>query len=143
MTQAVAASPEEVRSLLLANIVLVGGNRNIPGFAERLYYSYQSLNNRYRQKEVRAIAPANSAVRFLLPEEYKISLLICTNYSPVSCAWEGGSALVSEKKSTATKFVTRKEYLEHGSNICATKFDTPKTLQESGGKEVIIDDDIF
>lgn len=35
--QAVAASPEEVRSLLLANIALVGGNSNIPGFAERLF----------------------------------------------------------------------------------------------------------
>jgi len=34
--QAVEASPEEVRSLLLANIVLVGGNCNLPGFAERL-----------------------------------------------------------------------------------------------------------
>ena len=34
--QAVAASPEELRSLLLANIVLVGGNCKFPGFAERL-----------------------------------------------------------------------------------------------------------
>lgn len=34
--QAVAASPEEVKSLLLANIVLVGGNCKLPGFAERL-----------------------------------------------------------------------------------------------------------
>jgi actin-related protein 6 len=35
--QAVTASPEELRSLLLANIVLVGGNCKIPGFLERLY----------------------------------------------------------------------------------------------------------
>ena len=35
--QAVDASPEELRSLLLANIVLVGGNCKLPGFVERLY----------------------------------------------------------------------------------------------------------
>lgn len=34
--QAVAASPEELRSLLLANIVVVGGNCKLPGFIERL-----------------------------------------------------------------------------------------------------------
>jgi actin-related protein 6 len=37
VVQAVAAAPEEYRSLLLANIVPVGGNFKIPGFAERLY----------------------------------------------------------------------------------------------------------
>lgn len=37
VVQAVAAAPEEYRSLLLANIVPVGGNFNIPGFSERLY----------------------------------------------------------------------------------------------------------
>ena len=35
--QAVNASPEELRSLLLANIVLTGGNCKLPGFQERLY----------------------------------------------------------------------------------------------------------
>lgn len=34
--QAVDASPEELRSLLLANIVLIGGNCKLPGFLERL-----------------------------------------------------------------------------------------------------------
>jgi hypothetical protein len=36
--QAVAASPEDLRSLLLANIVLVGGNCKLPGFLERLLW---------------------------------------------------------------------------------------------------------
>lgn len=35
--QAVTASPEELRSLLLANIVLVGGTCKLPGLLERLY----------------------------------------------------------------------------------------------------------
>jgi actin-related protein 6 len=35
--QSIEASPEELRSLLLANIVLVGGSTNIPGFSDRLY----------------------------------------------------------------------------------------------------------
>jgi len=37
VVQAVNAVPEELRSLLFANIILVGGNTNIPGFQERLY----------------------------------------------------------------------------------------------------------
>jgi actin-related protein 6 len=36
--QAVEASPEELRSLLLANIVLVGGTSKLPGFQERLFF---------------------------------------------------------------------------------------------------------
>jgi actin-related protein 6 len=36
--QAVAGSPEELRSLLLANIILVGGNCKLPGFMERLFH---------------------------------------------------------------------------------------------------------
>lgn len=34
--QAVNASPEELRSMLLANIVLTGGNSKLPGFLDRL-----------------------------------------------------------------------------------------------------------
>jgi hypothetical protein len=43
----------------------------------------------------------------------------------------------------ATKVVTKKEYMEYGSNICSARFDTPKNLQESSDKEVIEDDDMY
>jgi hypothetical protein len=51
--------------------------------------------------------------------------------------------LASDKKAYATRTVTRKEYMEHGSNICFTRFDTPKSFQEGGGKETIEDEDMY
>jgi hypothetical protein len=41
-----------------------------------------------------------------------------------------------------TKAVTRKEYMEHGSNICSAKFDTPKSIQE-GGRAPDNDEDMY
>ena len=37
--QSLEKVPEQFRNLLLSNVVLVGGNVNIPGFVERLYVS--------------------------------------------------------------------------------------------------------
>ena len=71
-----------------------------------------------------------------------LHLLKLYNDSPITCAWEGGSALASEKKMYGTKVVTRKEYLEYGSNICSTRFDTPKGLHE-GGKEAVDDEGMY
>ena len=88
------------------------------------------------------MAPANQVVRFIMPHEY-IYISVRSNNSPITCGWEGGSALASDKKVFATKVVTRKEYMEHGSNICSTRFDTPKSLQESGGKDIIEDEDMY
>ena len=51
--------------------------------------------------------------------------------------------MASNKATFETKIVTRKEYLEHGSNICSTRFDTPKTLQEGGVKEALDDEDML
>lgn len=87
------------------------------------------------------MAPANHFVRFILPTEYLHIKMYIYN-SPITCAWEGGSALASDKKLYGTKVVTRKEYLEYGSNICSTRFDTPRGLQE-GGKEAADDEDMY
>ena len=65
-----------------------------------------------------------------------------SDFSPITCPWEGGSALASDRKTYGTKIVTRKEYMEHGSNICATRFDTPKSLQEAGGRDQV-DEDVY
>jgi hypothetical protein len=88
------------------------------------------------------MAPANQVVRFIMPDEY-ILITLCSDSSPITCGWEGGSALASDKKMYATKVVTRKEYMEHGSNICSTRLDTPKSLQESGGKDIIENEDMY
>jgi len=66
------------------------------------------------------------------------------NVSPVTCAWEGGAALVSDKKGYAGRVVTRKEYFEYGSSICSTRFDTPSALQEGGnGRETVDDEEMY
>src|SRR5438874_4682306 len=62
IVQSINLAPEEFRSLLFANIILVGGNINIPGFQERL------------QREVRTMAPSNYLVRINLPTKYSPSL---------------------------------------------------------------------
>ena|SRR5437762_1091689 len=71
-----------------------------------------------------------------------LHILRLFNDSPITCAWEGGSALASDKKMYGTKVVTRKEYFEYGSNISSTRFDTPKGLQESG-KEAADDEGMY
>jgi len=71
--QSVAAAPEESRSLLLANIVPVGGNFNIPGFYERLYNPAPCTLTSFREREIRAMAPTTDVVQFLIPKEYIFS----------------------------------------------------------------------
>lgn len=61
----------------------------------------------------------------------------------MTCAWEGGAALVSDKKSYAAKVVTRKEYMEYGSSICSTKFDTPNAIQEGSGRDTMDELEIY
>jgi len=52
--QAVEASPEDLRPLLFANIVVVGGTSKLPGFQERLFVSPLSrLINVVREKSYR------------------------------------------------------------------------------------------
>lgn len=156
VVQSINLAPEEFRSLLFANIILVGGNLNIPGFQERL------------QREVRTMAPSNYLVRIIVPTKYTPALsthvsppwalsLLSPAFSPlpapthppfltsspVTCAWEGAAALVSDKKSYATKLVTRKEYMEYGSSICSTKFDTPKAIQEGSGRDAMDEQEMY
>ena len=87
------------------------------------------------------MVPANHFVRFILPTEYLLTYTYADN-SPITCAWEGGSSLTSDKKTYGTKVVTRKEYMEHGSNICSTRFDTPRSLQD-GGDDLVDDEDMY
>jgi hypothetical protein len=44
--------------------------------------------------------------------------------------------MASDRKLFASKVVTRKEYMEYGSNICTTRFDTPRNIQDGApGKD--------
>ena len=83
----------------LANIVVVGGNANLPGFVERL------------QMEMRALAPAECIVRVGRPSD------------PIVSTWQGGERLVREKPELLAKLsVTKQEYEEFGGSITARRF---------------------
>ncbi|KAI9472348.1 MAG: actin-related protein 6-like protein [Benjaminiella poitrasii] len=102
ITQSVLACESSIHGLLYANIVLVGGNANIPGYMERIEHD----------------------LRLLVPSKFDIR--IATPPDPVTFSWEGGNRFVSlsSKSELQKTFVQRKEYLEYGSNICRRKFGT-------------------
>lgn len=95
--QSLDCVPERYRNLLLANVVVVGGNVSIPGFLERL------------QSELQPLAPSDAVLRIAKPED------------PVTYAWQGGVALALDKPEMKRRQVTRAEYLEYGAAWCAKK----------------------
>ena len=83
---------------LLANILLIGGNCCLPGFKKRL------------QMEARRLTDIHMDVSVHCPSD------------PVTYAWQGGK-IVSSQPDFGEKVVSRKEYLECGSEYCNEKFD--------------------
>ncbi|KAI9268776.1 actin-like protein ARP6 [Sporodiniella umbellata] len=100
ITQSVNACDPVIQGLLYANIVLVGGNANLPGYSDRI------------EQELRRLVSIDYDIRMVTP------------YSPETFAWQGGNALttLSSKLELQKTFVQRKEYLEYGSDICKRKF---------------------
>ncbi|CAO3690433.1 unnamed protein product [Umbelopsis vinacea] len=98
--QSVQACDPDSQGLLYANVVIVGGNANLPGFKERV------------QNDLRRHAPSEFDVRVSIPP------------NPIDFAWSGAQylATVDDGARLEKKLVTRKEYLEHGSDICRIKF---------------------
>lgn len=96
--------PKKLHALLYGNIVLTGGNVNIPGFKERVLQG------------VRAYCPSQYKANVFMPDD------------PTTHAWFGGKILATKYSDTFKKLlVTRKEYEESGENkkqICVDKFDT-------------------
>lgn len=88
--QALELVPERLRPVLLANIVLVGGNAAIPGFQKRF------------EIELRPLAPSEATVRVVVPED------------PVKYVWLGGARMALDEEFMKKRTVTRKEYMEHG-----------------------------
>ncbi|KAI8646745.1 actin family [Parasitella parasitica] len=102
ISQSVKACDPAIHGLLFANIILVGGNANIPGYVGRI------------EQELRQLVPIDYDIRIANPE------------NPTTFAWEGGNRLISisTEKELQKTFVQRKEYLEYGSDICRRKFST-------------------
>lgn len=94
----IRAMPEDIQSLLLANVVLTGGTSKFPGFKDRL------------TTELRSFAPQGNLLRVAMPDD------------PISYAWQGGCNLGVRDDMLAKAYVTKKDYEEHGANICLSKF---------------------
>lgn len=104
IVDAINSQPKEIHSLLYENIVLIGGNVNLPGFKTRVLQG------------VRKYCPSHYQVNVFLPDD------------PVTNAWFGGKALVAQYLDVFRELVvTKKQYDEAGENkrqICIDKFDT-------------------
>ncbi|KAL7642925.1 UNVERIFIED_CONTAM: hypothetical protein RMT77_006214 [Armadillidium vulgare] len=90
--------PEETRPHLYKNILLTGGNCNIPGFRDRVF------------KDVRSMAHS----------DYTVNVTLAKN--PSTYAWNGGAAL-SRSSQFPEMLVTRQEWEENGYYICEKKFN--------------------
>jgi actin-related protein 6 len=88
--QSLDVIPERLRPVLLSNIVLVGGNANIPGFKERF------------ESDIRQMAPVEATVRAAVPED------------PIKYTWLGGARMAMDDEWMEKRKVTRKDYNEHG-----------------------------
>lgn len=88
--QALEMVPERLKPILLANIVLVGGNAAIPGFKERF------------ELELRPMAMDEATVRAAVPED------------PVKYIWLGAARMAMDEEFMKARTVTRKDYMEHG-----------------------------
>lgn len=100
IVQSVNACDPSIQGLLYANIVLVGGNANIPGYMERI------------KRDLRQLVDSDFTTRVVTPKD------------PITFAWEGGNRFVSlsSKNELQKSFVQRREYLEYGGDICRRKF---------------------
>ena len=101
--QSLEIVPERFRPVLLANVVLVGGNAAIPGFKERF------------EQELRPLAPAEAVVRVAVPAD------------SIRYSWLGGARMAwamdnaqecggggDDAAAMARRRVSRKEYMENG-----------------------------
>jgi actin-related protein 6 len=89
-TQSLSTVPDRFHPVLLANIVLVGGNAAIPGFKDRFV------------QEIRSLVDVNMHVRVGVPQE------------PVKYTWMGAARMAADERVMAKKVVSRAEYGEHG-----------------------------
>ncbi|KAF1812871.1 Actin/actin-like protein [Eremomyces bilateralis CBS 781.70] len=90
--------PQAIAAGCLANVVVMGGNAKMAGFAERL------------SGELRMLVPEGWGVRVGVPED------------PVKFAWMGGARWAGDGEGLKDVVVTREEYLENGAGWLLRKF---------------------
>ena len=89
IVDAIKAVHPDLHALMYSNIVLSGGSCCCPGFKERLI------------TELRPLVPDHFSLNVIMPD------------NPITCAWQGGSALASTTDYSAMA-MTRTEYEEQG-----------------------------
>ncbi len=97
--QSLAVLPLLIQATMLSNVLVVGGNANLPGLVERI------------QNELRMRVKTEWAVRVRKMND------------PPKSSWLGGARMASRYRDVVREYgVTRDEYLEHGSAWVARKF---------------------
>lgn len=96
--QSLSVLPPAIQASMLPNILVVGGNANIPGFVERL------------EEEVRALAAAECLVRARKMED------------PIRSTWLGGARMSWNRERMKEVAITKQEYMENGSIWVGRKF---------------------
>ncbi|CAK7275018.1 Actin-related protein 6 [Sporothrix epigloea] len=97
----VHALPVGLWPALLANVVVIGGCAELPGFVQRL------------QQEIQTRMPDDLVVRVTRPAD------------PITCTWRSAARFASLPENAATvnqACVTRQEYEEHGAGWVVRKF---------------------
>uniref|UniRef100_A0A914YID0 Uncharacterized protein n=1 Tax=Panagrolaimus superbus TaxID=310955 RepID=A0A914YID0_9BILA len=84
---------------MLKNIIVFGGNAAIPGLKERLQVTYFAYD---------------------VPESIENCINVSSN--PIIEPWLAAQYLINNVPSFSTKFVSKKEYQEHGNRICDERF---------------------
>jgi len=91
----------EIQYWMTQNIILIGGNSLFLGYKDRI------------ERDLRCLLSDSTDFRVVLPEH------------PITCPWESAKRILSPEmidSEFCSKFVTRQEYIEHGSRICRKKF---------------------
>ncbi|KAG8529957.1 uncharacterized protein KY384_005438 [Bacidia gigantensis] len=99
--QSLSAVPTGLWPVLLANILVVGGNTKIDGFMPRI------------EAEIRQLAPAECVVRVAKAED------------PIKSTWLGGARVAGNRAALSSLLVTRQQYQENGSAWLAKVFSGP------------------
>ncbi|KKY17564.1 putative actin family protein [Phaeomoniella chlamydospora] len=100
--QSLTTLPPAIQATMLSNILVVGGNANIPGFVSRL------------KTEVRSLSHSSWNVRVAKMDD------------PLKATWLGGARMACSMRKNKTAFkqlvVTKEEYAEFGAGWVARKF---------------------
>ncbi|KAL0481453.1 actin-like protein Arp6 [Acrasis kona] len=102
IVQSVSSTQEIFQNVLYDCILLVGGNTCFPNYKKRI------------EKDMRKYVNVDHNITVHQPSD------------PVVCCWRGASSFAGSEtglaRMSSTLTVTKKEYEEHGSNICIQKF---------------------